>query len=82
MGVSFPDHVALLSGFLDRHERIVEDIESRLLNVRGKDTSRKAIEETFHSCFFGAPGLPRDRLPVEGSIGGRAVRRWIRAAYS
>jgi len=68
MRVSFSDHVALLSAFLDHRERIVEDIESRLLNVRVKDTSRKFSDETFHSCFFGAPGLPRDGSRLKGQL--------------
>lgn len=40
MTVSFPAHVALLNELLTRHQAVVEQIESRLLNVQGKDPSR------------------------------------------
>jgi len=69
---SFPDHVALLNGFLDHREQIVADIESRLLNVRGKDTwrnrNRGFFDQTFHSCFFNSPGLPRDFSRLKGRL--------------
>ena len=72
MDFSFSDHVALLNGFLDHRERIVEDIETRLLNVRGKDTSRNRnrefFEQAFHACFFTSPGLPRDFSRLKGQL--------------
>jgi hypothetical protein len=72
MPFSFSDHVALLTHFLNRRQGIVESIESRLLNVRGKDASRSRnreyFDETFNSCFFDLPGLPRDLSRLKGQL--------------
>ena len=71
-GVSFPAHVALLNEFLNRHLAIVERIESRLLNVQGKDTSRNRdrdyFEQLFSACLFDLPGLPPDLSRLKGQI--------------
>jgi hypothetical protein len=40
MTVSFPAHVALFNELLTRYQAIVEQIESRLLNVQGREPSR------------------------------------------
>lgn len=37
MTFSFADHLTLLSHLLDRQPEIADKIESRLLNVQGKD---------------------------------------------
>ncbi len=47
MNVGFSGHVALLNQFLDRRREIVENVEGRLLNVRGKDASRTRNREYF-----------------------------------
>ena len=36
MGFSFSDHIGLLEHFLAGRQQIVDDIDRRLLNVRGK----------------------------------------------
>jgi hypothetical protein len=64
MGFSFSDHVALLEQFLAGRQRIVDDIDRRLLNVRGKaitqETDRGCFDEIFISCFFESPAaLPQ-----------------------
>ena len=40
MIVSFPDHVSLLTAWLDRRGQIAHDIETRLLNVHGKPAAQ------------------------------------------
>jgi len=56
MTSSFPDHVALLSRFLDRHAEISEQIEHRLLNVQGKPITRERdrarFDQAFTACFY------------------------------
>ena len=70
--VSFADHVELLNHFLDRRREIVERIDRALLNVQGKDTSRRRdrpfFEHTLSACFFGLPGLSRDRSRMKGQL--------------
>jgi hypothetical protein len=72
MTLSFPDHVALLSELLSRHHAIVEQIESRVLNVQGKDTarnrSRDYFDRLFSSCFYDTPGLPRELSDLRGQL--------------
>ena len=71
-GVSFPDPVALLSELLRRHHAIVDQIESRVLNVQGKDTarnrSRDYFDRVFSSCFYDTPGLPRELSALRGTL--------------
>ena len=71
-GVSFPDHVALLNEWLTVHQAIVEQIESRLLNVQGKDTarhpSRDYFDRIFSACFYDTPGLPRALSGLRGQL--------------
>ena len=72
MTVSFSDHVALLNELLTRHQAIVDQIESRVLNVQGKDTaqnrSREYFDQVFSSCFYGAPGLPGHLSGLKGQL--------------
>lgn len=53
------DHLALLREFLDQRQEIIEHIENRVLNVRGKDTSRMSyggsFEQVLDSCFLRGP---------------------------
>jgi hypothetical protein len=69
---SFPAHVALLNELLTRHQAVVEQIESRLLKVQGKDTSRNRsrdyFERSFSSCFYETPGLPRELSALRGQL--------------
>ena len=71
-GVSFPDHVALLSELLSRNHAIVEQIETRVLNVQGKDTarnrSRDYFDRLFSSCVYDTPGLPRELADLRGKL--------------
>jgi hypothetical protein len=71
MAFSFAAHVALFTRFLDRRPQILEAIESRLLNVQGKEVSRAAargdINQILSSCFFDSSLSPdlaqlRDQL--------------------
>jgi hypothetical protein len=68
----FSSYVALLSQFLERRGEIVAHIEGRLLNVRGKDTSRNRnrdyFDHMFTACFFNLPGLPRDLSRLKGQL--------------
>jgi hypothetical protein len=72
MSFSFRDHVALLSEFLRRRRDIVDSIESRLLNVSGKDIGRTRhrvrLQQVLDSCFFNAPGLPPDLARLKGQL--------------
>lgn len=58
---SFFVHVALLNEFLTRRTEIVEGIEEKLLNVRGKETehirNRAHFDRLLNDCFFNLPGL-------------------------
>jgi hypothetical protein len=69
---SFSSHVALLAALLARRGPIAEAIEGRLLNVQGKEISRSRNRAHFaqilDSCFFDAPGLPRDLARVKGRL--------------
>ena len=71
-GVSFSAHVALLNELLTRHQAIVDQIESRVLNVQGKDTarnrSREYFDQVFSSFFYDTPGLPRHLSGLKGQL--------------
>ena len=71
-GISFSAHVALLTELLTRHQAIVDQIESRVLNVQGKDTarnrSREYFDQVFSSCFYDTPGLPRHLSGLKGQL--------------
>jgi hypothetical protein len=70
--MTFGEHVALLREFLNRRQEIVEEIERRLLNVQGKETSRARsrgeLEQILESCFFGLPGLDRELSRLKGQL--------------
>ena len=63
MAFSFAAHVALFTRFLDRRPQILEAIETRLLNVQGKEVSRAAnrreFEQILSSCFVSVRGKMR-----------------------
>ena len=71
MAFSFAAHVALFNRFLDRRPQILEAIESRLLNVQGKEVSRAAarrdIEQILSSCFFDS-SLARDLVQLKDQL--------------
>jgi hypothetical protein len=72
MAVQFSEHVALLREFLERRHEIVDRIDSRLLNVQGKDAwrirSRAQLERLLDSCFFGLPRLPDGLSRLNGQL--------------
>ena len=69
---AFTGHLALLNRFLDLRPQIAARIESRLLNVRGKDISRRRDRRHFiqvlDSCFFDDPALARDLSRLKGQL--------------
>jgi hypothetical protein len=72
MPVPFAEHVALLEALLDRRQAIVDLIESRLLNVQGKDVARGAnreqIQRLLDACFYDLPGLAPDPSRFRGQL--------------
>ena len=72
MSVPFAGHVALLEALLHRHQAIVDLIESRLLNVQGKDVARGAnreqIQRLLDACFYDLPGLAPDPSRFRGQL--------------
>jgi hypothetical protein len=72
MSASFPQHVSLLTTWLDRRTAIDGDIEKRLLNVQGKAASqsrdRTYVERVISSCFFDSPGLPHTLAQLRGQL--------------
>jgi hypothetical protein len=72
MGVSFSAHTGLLEQFLAHRQQIVDDIERRLLNVRGKataqNTDRGLFDVIINSCFFESPALSRDAARLKGQL--------------
>jgi len=69
---SFSAHVALLDQFLLRRREIVEQIEEKLLNVRGKETerirNRAHFDRLLNDCFFALPGLAPDSARLQGQL--------------
>src|SRR4030095_6526093 len=69
---SFDDHLALLQQFLTRRRGIVETVDAPPFNVQGKQISRnrdrRYFEQQLTSCFFGAPGLPRQLFRLRGQL--------------
>jgi hypothetical protein len=57
--------VALIGELLERRQAIVELIDTRVLNVRGGSGHPRQILD---SCFFEAPGLPRDLARLKGAL--------------
>src|SRR5262245_10576157 len=76
-GDSFADHVTLLTQFLSSRAGIVERIEGTMLNVQGKELSRRRdrahFDHLLNSCFFGLPGLPRQFMRLKGELTSRHV---------
>ena len=72
MTISFRDHLSLLTFFLDRRPRIVDDIEKRLLNVQGKallrSPTREDVERMIAACFFETAGIPRALSALNGQL--------------
>ncbi len=75
MNVSFAEHVALFSEFLARRDDGAGRIEQHLLNVQGKDTSRRRdrahFDSLLNSCFFALPGLPSGSSRLKGQLAAR-----------
>lgn len=75
MTLIFADHVALLGQLLDGRQEIVGRIQSHLLNVRGKETSRRRdrpyFERLLDSCFFSLPGLPSGSAQLTAQLAAR-----------
>lgn len=69
---SFSVHVALLDQFLTRRADIVDRIEEKLLNVRGKETerirNRTHFDRLLNDCFFALPGLAPDLVCLKGQL--------------
>jgi hypothetical protein len=72
LSFSFADHVELLEHFLAGRREIVEDIDGRLLNLKGKagrqHTDRGSWADTLDSCFFHLPALPPKAFRLNGQL--------------
>jgi hypothetical protein len=72
MGFSFSAHAGLLEQFLARRQEIVDDIERRLLSVRGKafgeNTDRGWFDVILNSCFFESATLSREASSLKGQL--------------
>src|ERR1700737_3000068 len=72
MGFSFSDHIAVLEQFLAGRRDIVDDIERRLLNVRGKAagqlSDRRSLDDMINGCFFESPAVSRDAPRLKGQL--------------
>jgi hypothetical protein len=72
MGFSFIDHVELLEHFLAARPEIVEEIDRRLLNLKGKPirqhTSRGSWTGILNGCFFELPTLPIKASKLRGEL--------------
>src|SRR5215471_3465846 len=84
---SFDAHVARLDSLLARRTAIVERLEQRLLNVKGKDAARRRDRPFFEAALdaaFGTSGLfppiQGDRLDAAGLII-RAYAHWDRTRW-
>jgi len=70
--VSFPDHLSLLTAWLDHRARIADDIDRHLLNVQGKAAGRNrdeaALARLLDSCFFDRAGVPRSVSQLKGQL--------------
>ncbi|MCM3881013.1 MAG: hypothetical protein ND807_12965 [Vicinamibacterales bacterium] len=71
MSLSFSEHIAVLEQVLAGRPGIVDDIERRLLNVRGKaagqHSDRASIGDMLYDCFFQSPAVSRD-APLVGDL--------------
>ena len=72
MGFSFSDHIGLLEQFLAGRQQIVDDIDRRLLNVRGKATAqgtdRGFFDDILTSCFFESPAVSTESSRLKGQL--------------
>ena len=77
MSFPFAAAIASIEDVLARRDAIVERIESRLLNVKGKDGSRRRDRPYFESmldaCVVGAPGMPRESLSLREGLAAAQV---------
>jgi hypothetical protein len=69
---SFSAHIALLDQFVTRRMEIVEGIEEKLLNVRGKETehirNRAHFGRLLNDCFFALRGLAPELARLKGQL--------------
>lgn len=69
---SFLEHIQLLEQFLAGRQEIVDRLELRLLNVRGKATARNGdhqlIADACDACFFEWPALPQHLRRLNGQL--------------
>jgi len=72
MGFSFSDHISLLGQFLAGRQQIVNDIDRRLLNVRGKATAhgtdRGFFDDILVNCFFESPAVSPEGSRLKGQL--------------
>ena len=72
MAFSFSDHIGLLEQFLAGRRAIVDDIDRRLLNVRGgaigPHTDRKVFDNIINGCFFESPSVSREAARLKGEL--------------
>ena len=72
MGFSFSDHIGLLGQFLAGRQQIVEDIDRRLLNVRGKATAQatdcRFFDDILTKCFFESPAVSTEGSRLKGQL--------------
>jgi len=72
MPVPFDECVAVLAGCVTSRPAIVERIESRLLNVKDKDASRRRdrpyFDSTLEACFCGASPTSRRAAALLGEL--------------
>jgi hypothetical protein len=72
MPVSFSDHIRLLEQFLAGRQQIVDGIDRRLLNVRGKATAqgtdRERLEDILSRCFFESPAVSTEGSRLKGQL--------------
>ena len=83
MRLSFPDHVRLLEHLLAHRQDIVDELDRRLLNVRGEaigpHTPRDVFEDIVNGCFFESSGelaaahLADGFEPMPGDASSRAL---------
>jgi hypothetical protein len=73
MGFPFSDHVALLEQFLADRRAIVDDVDRRLLNIRGK-----ALDDTINDCFPESPAVLPDGSDTISQLILRAHHAWDR----
>lgn len=70
MSFPFNSHLQLLTRFLDQRELVAEEIESRLLNVRGNEISRAR------------QALAKDKDALPGISRRRAQHKFVRRIQS